>query len=251
VHVAMELAALFAAVTMAGCGPAIDDEAELKVAMQEIMTDITAASTASSDALPQINPDSRARGEAGRFARVFKAYMIRSVRDRRAYHEAWKAWTAADLTSPIALSRPDGFQHAHAALTDLRGAIQQYVDANQRSLATLRHDIDSFPPRISASFEAGLNGSLSEDGGIEGIMKFERRAIDEMEHEVDDIEHSHGAWRPSGDNFQFDSDADVDAFNAHQQAIRQILDEENAALAAMRARQAGRIERGNHLLDTP
>jgi len=236
------LAAGLAALLMTmACSRPIDENAELGVARREIAADLGTLNTAS-EVDPQINPESQAKGHAGQLSRIVKAFAIRAVKARRTWLDAQNNSQLADAISASALKQPGGFAAARAALKKLRDAIERYAQANQQNVATLRRDFETLPPEFSRGFDTGFSAAVTQEGGLNAILAFERRALDEVGRQLDDLEHTD--WTDDGGQFVFANDHGLSLFNAHQTALIKIQKDEQAALDGARARQSTRLQNG-------
>jgi hypothetical protein len=225
-----------------GCGLFSDKETQYRVAARELAADMAATNSMDGRTWPTISPDSAAKGEAGAFARTFKAYLIHVIGDRRSYRTQMDALDLTRVSKPEALSASGGFARAQAAIKEGKAILLRFRTLNRQRLADVRRDMTAIAPDSPAikSFQASFDRSTGGAGGpTEKVFDLEVRMLDEYGRALDDLEHPHGRWRASGSRFEFANDTDLSTFNDHMQAI-QIAEMEERTLVAGAQSESGR-----------
>jgi len=234
-------AALAVALASSGCGP-VNDEAQFKVAAQELNRDMAAANSGDPKNPPPIDPKSQAKGKAGAFSRTVKGYIIKTVADRKAYHEELEAIALTAATTPEALAAEGGLAKARAAVAKNRALVIKNRDLNAKRLADLRQEMRAAGPRspVIEGFERGLDRSLGTQGGaVAEIFGVQLETLDEVDRMINDLEKAEGRWEAQGGQLAFSDVGDMTTFNNHMMTIR--MAETKERMIIMRANVANSL----------
>jgi hypothetical protein len=230
-------AAVAAMLVLSGCDQ-FNQEAQFKIAAQELSRDMAAMSVVSDPMqAPKIDPNSQAKGKAGAFSRTFKAFLIQVIADRQAYKRELDAANLPDAIRPENVGAPGGLQRAREALAKGEAITRKYSDLTDRRLIDIRQQVRAVGPDLAVvkGFEEGLDSTLATpSGSANSVFDAELKMMAEYSQAYEELERAKGRWRVSGNDFVFDRASDLAAFDAHVRTIQATQVEERLAMSRSR-----------------
>ena len=186
-----------------------------------------------------------ATGDAGVIAAITKNEISTMVRLRNEYQTKVHALGLRSALAPASLATDGGPKEARMRIVAARALVKTYRDAELKALADAQ----------SAIANARLPASEKEQvlAGFDRSVKNERPMLEEMWDDEDGMlaesdamthDLAQANWKARGAGFVFSSRRDLETYQAHQQKIHQLAQDERDTVARLQANATVKIPNG-------
>jgi len=181
----------------------------------------------------QIDPVPEAKGDAGEFERIMKAYLSDLQQARNQYRDRLSAagyytlFDAARLRSDKTFSESRSIlRKSKAAVSEVELVARQLEDRLRANLSDSRWSNVS-RERVLRAYESGLEENAATQ---KRAFELERALVLECEKAIQVLEANPRSWSVSGSRLAFSSQSVLDQYNLHIKAIQSMSAEQRTII---------------------